>query len=251
MVGQIGDLACAGCGDSGFDWRVWLFTRLDAVEEILHVGDGAVAEAVCPQDRVVFARHAFAMDAKAEAVKLQGCFGAAEFEAAVIDRGGHRALVNDIEAGIAHRCLKGVGAIPVLEDIFVSEDLRAFGLVGFHGPVHDVDPVGEQIDHGATAKVPKPAPEIEFFLVAERLIWSGAEPLLPIEGLGVDGLVRRECEVVLPPIGPDLRYAAEATALDEIHGIAKVAPVALLHATLQDLLPERTAWVRVAASSMV
>src|SRR5882672_7215023 len=47
-VGQIGDLAGAGCGNSGFDWRVGLFAGLDAIEEILQVVDGAIAEAVCP-----------------------------------------------------------------------------------------------------------------------------------------------------------------------------------------------------------
>ena len=46
MVGEIGYVASAGRGDSGFDWGIWLFAGLDAVEEILHMGDGAVLEAV-------------------------------------------------------------------------------------------------------------------------------------------------------------------------------------------------------------
>src|SRR5205085_1147121 len=41
-----------------------------------------------------------------------------------------------------------------------------------------------------------------------------------------------------PPIRPDLRDAAEAAALDEIYGIAEVAPAALLHSALQDLFAE-------------
>jgi hypothetical protein len=61
----------------------WLLTGLNAVEEILDVGDGAVLETVCPDDRVGFGRNAFAIDAKAAAVELQGCVTAAEFEAAV------------------------------------------------------------------------------------------------------------------------------------------------------------------------
>src|SRR6266850_963359 len=112
-VGQIGDLAGAGCGNSGFDWRVGLFTGLDAIEEILHVVDGAVTEAVCPDDWIVLGRHAFVIDAKAAAVELQGCVRAAELEAAVVDRGGHHALIDHIEAGIAESCLNGVGAIPL------------------------------------------------------------------------------------------------------------------------------------------
>jgi len=89
---------------------------------------------------------------------------------------------------------------------------------------------------GATAGVPKPAPEIESFCI-ERLLGSAALPLLPIEGLHVDRLERLRCvgEIVLPPIGADLRNAAEAAALDEVDSVAKVAPTALLHAALQDL----------------
>src|ERR1700719_1850732 len=53
-VGQIGDLARASCGDSGFDRCVWLFAALDAVEKVLHVRNGAVAETLCLDDRIVF-----------------------------------------------------------------------------------------------------------------------------------------------------------------------------------------------------
>src|SRR6266481_6885194 len=99
-IGQIGDLTGAGCGNSRFDWRVGLFACLDAIEEILHVVDGAIAEAVCLDDWIVLGRHAFVIDAKAAAVELQGCVRSAKLEAAVVDRGGHHALVHDIEAGI-------------------------------------------------------------------------------------------------------------------------------------------------------
>src|SRR5882757_9513209 len=163
------------------------------------------------------------MDGEAAAINFEGGFGAAEFQATVVDGGGHGAFVNDIEAGIAKCGLKSVRAIPLREDMFIGEDLRVGGLIGFHGPVDDVNPVGEQIGHGATARIPEPAPEIEPFCV-ERLLGSAALPLLPIEGLHVDGLERLRCvgEIVLPPIGPDLRDAAEAAALYEIDGIAKV-----------------------------
>src|SRR5712672_722817 len=236
VVGEVGYVAGAGRGDSGFDWGIGLFAGLDAVEEILHVGDGAVLEAVGAEDGIAFGGGTFAMDGEAGAIDFQGRFGAAEFQAAVVDGGGHGAFVDDIEAGIAQRGLKGIRAIPLREDVFIGEDLRVGGLIGFHGPVHNVNPVGEQISHGATARVPKPAPEIESLCV-ERLLGSAALPLLPIEGLHVDRLERLRCvgEIVLPPIGADLRNAAEAAALNEIHGVAKVAPTALLHAALQDL----------------
>ena len=101
--------------------------------------------------------------------------------------------------------------------------------------MHDVDPVREKIGHRAAAKVPIPAPEIEF-VFAEGLIGSTPEPLLPVERLCVDGLARPGRQIVLPPIGPHLRHAPEAAALNEIDGVAKMAPTALLHAALQYLL---------------
>src|SRR5258706_13098702 len=80
-VGQIGDLAGAGCGNSRFDWRVGLFAGLDAIEEILHVVDGAIAEAVCLDDWIVLGRQAFVIDAKAAPVELQVCVAAAKLKA--------------------------------------------------------------------------------------------------------------------------------------------------------------------------
>src|SRR5439155_519713 len=98
----------------------------------------------------------------------------------------------------------------------------------------DIDPMGKEIGHGAAAKVPKPAPAVELFF-AKGLVGSVAEPLLPIERLDFDGVVFAPRQIVLPPIGADLGNAAEAAALNQIHGIAEMAPTALLHAALQDL----------------
>ena len=70
-VGQIRDLPGAGCGDSGFDRRVRLFAALDAVEEVLHVVDGAVAEGVGLEDGIVFGWHAFAIDAKSRRLSFR------------------------------------------------------------------------------------------------------------------------------------------------------------------------------------
>src|SRR5260221_603714 len=85
VVGEVGYVAGAGCGDSGLYWSVGIFTGLDAVEEILHVGDGAVLEAVGAEDRVALGRGAFAVDGEAAAINFEGGVGAAEFEAAVVD----------------------------------------------------------------------------------------------------------------------------------------------------------------------
>ena len=108
-------------------------------------------------------------------------------------------------------------------------------LVGLHSPVDHVDPVSEEVGHGAAAEIPEPAPKIKFFF-AERLIGSATEPLLPVESLGVHRLVIADPgEIVLPPVGADLWDAAEAAALDQVDGVAEVAPTALLHAALENL----------------
>src|SRR5260370_37557351 len=100
---------------------------------------------------------------RSAAVELQGCVRAAEFEAAGVDRGSHRAFVNDIEAGGAQRCLKSVGGIPLLEAVFVRADLRVCGLVGFHSPAHAYDHVGALVGAGAPARIPEPAAQISVF----------------------------------------------------------------------------------------
>src|SRR5207249_8345680 len=84
----------------------------------------------------------------------------------------------------------------------------------------DIDPMGKEIGHGAAAKVPKPAPAVELFF-AKGLVGSVAEPLLPIERLDFDGVVFAPRQIVLPPIGADLGNAAEAAALNQIHGDRK------------------------------
>ena len=53
VVGQVADVSCTRGGDPGFYRRVRLFARLDALEEILHMCDGAVAEAVFGQNRIL------------------------------------------------------------------------------------------------------------------------------------------------------------------------------------------------------
>ena len=112
--------------------------------------------------------------------------------------------------------------------------MRDARLVGLHGPMHDIDPVREEIGHRAAAEIPEPAPAEEFFF-AEGLIGRAAEPLLPIERCGSTTGFGPCALVVLPPVGADLRDAAEAAALNEIDGVAEVAPTALLHAALEDL----------------
>ncbi len=123
----------------------------------------------------------------------------------------------------------------MFEDVFVAEHVCDARLVGLHRPVHDVDPVGEKIGHRAATEIPELTPD-EKFVFAEGLIGCVAEPLLPVERAGVDDLARAMRLVVLPPVGADLGDAAEAAALDEIDGVAEMAPTALLHAALEDLL---------------
>src|SRR5437879_12039445 len=149
------------------------------------------------------------IDAKAAAVELQGCVRAAEVEAAIVDRGGHHALVEDIDAGIAASCLNGVGTIPLLEDVFIGEHLHMARLIGFHGPVHDVDPVGEEVGHGAATKIPEPPPAVELRF-ADGLIGSAAEPPPPIKDLGIERSGRHDDAVAPPPMRSGWGHAPTA-----------------------------------------
>ena len=78
-------MAGARGSDSGFHGCVWLFTRPDAFEEILHVSDGSIAEAF-PREHWILSRlRIFAVNGESAAVDLQGCFGSTKLQAAIID----------------------------------------------------------------------------------------------------------------------------------------------------------------------
>src|SRR5215467_3380414 len=94
--------------------------------------------------------------------------------------------------------------------------------------------MSEEIRHSATAEVPIPAPNVKLFFTV-GLIRSVAEPPLPIQRLDIHCLAISPPEVVLPPIGPNLRDAPKAASLNQVHGVAKVAPAPLLHPALQNL----------------
>ena len=224
----------AGSGDSCFDRSVRLFAALHAVEEVLHVCDGAVSVAAFAKCGILFAGQSFAIDGHAASIELEGCVGAAEFEAAVVDRRSHHAFIDNVESWIAQGRLHCVGTLPLIEDVFVAQHERVLRLVRFHRPLGHVDPVGEEVGHGASAEVPEPAPAV-IFLDAEWLIGSAAEPLLPIELFRVDGFRDPADVVVLPPVSSDLDDPPKASTLDQFDGIAEVGPAALLHAALQDL----------------
>lgn len=83
MVGEIADVAGSGGGDACFDGGVWLSTGLDAVEEVAHVGDGAVFKALFFQGGIAVAFYSFAMDAHAGTVELDSDFGSAELDTAI------------------------------------------------------------------------------------------------------------------------------------------------------------------------
>jgi len=61
----------------------------------------------------------------------------------------------------------------LLENIFVAKYLHVSRLIGFHRPMHHVNPVREEISHRAATKVPEPTPVVILF-VTEDLIGSAA-----------------------------------------------------------------------------
>src|SRR5260370_23241562 len=115
LVGEVADVAGTRGGDPGFYRRGRLFPGLDALEEILHVRNRAVAEVVCREDRILPLIDPLAMDGEAIAIKLQSGFRPAEFKAATVDRGVHHSLVDDVKAGVAEGCLDRVWTIPLIE----------------------------------------------------------------------------------------------------------------------------------------
>src|SRR6516164_557032 len=101
--------------------------------------------------------------------------------------------------------------------------------------MHDVNPMRAKIGHCSAAEIPEPAPAIEFFF-GKSVRRCVAQPLLPIERLCVHRLEIRSWLVILPPISANLRHAPDASALNQVDRIAKVAPATLLHAALQNFL---------------
>ena len=86
----------------------------------------------------------FMINSETAPVELQGCLCPTEFQSTVVDGRIHHAFVDHIEAGIAERRLNRVGTIPLIENVFVGKHLRLSRLVGFHSPVHHIDPMGEK-----------------------------------------------------------------------------------------------------------
>src|SRR6266496_5291373 len=107
--------------NSGLYRCIRFFSTLDAIEEVFHVINGAVAVAVRRDNRILVPWRAFTIDAESTTSKLQGRVSAAELEAAVVDRRTHHSLIHHIKIGIAVRRLDGVGTIPRIENIFVCQ----------------------------------------------------------------------------------------------------------------------------------
>src|SRR5215472_2835961 len=165
VIGEIADVTRAGGGYTGFHRSVRLFARLDAVEEILHVGDGAITVASLCKNRILPAGNAFAMDRETTAIDLQSRFSPAKFKAPVIDGRTHHAFVDHVESRIAEGSLNGVWTIPLIENALVRKHHSVLGLICLHCPMHHVDPVREKVGHGAAAKIPEPAPMDELLLI--------------------------------------------------------------------------------------
>ena len=199
------------------------------------MGDGSIFEAVFFQQRILVASDTLVPEAHAGAIDLEGRLGAAELQASVVDRRAHHALVDDIEAGVAEGGLDGVGTLPLLLDVGITEHEGVGWFVGLHCPMHDVDPVREEVGHCAATEGPVPTPAIEL-LCAEGLIGCAPEPLLPVQLRDVHRLWDPVQVVVLPPVSSRLRHSTQRAALNQIDGVAEVAPASLLHAALQNLL---------------
>ena len=65
MVGEVAHVPRPRRGHPSFHRRVRLFAALDARQEILHVGNGAVAKAALRKNRVLPAFHALTINGEA------------------------------------------------------------------------------------------------------------------------------------------------------------------------------------------
>ena len=203
-------------------------------KEILHVVDRSVAEAVFVEDGILADFTPSRYRPKAAAVELQGGLGAAELEATVVDGGAHHAFIHYVEPGVTERGLNGVGAIPFVEDVFVAEHLRLAGVSDFMAQC-------ATSIQCANRSVMAPPPKFQY--QRQRLYFSRLK--------GCSGVAPSHCfqsrvgcrlasastrlVIVLPPIGSDLGDSAQPAPLNELDGITKVSPAALLHPALQDL----------------
>ncbi len=234
LKGEIANLPGAGAGDSGFYRGIRFLARFDAVEEIAHVVDSSVLETSLGENGIAFA-HALAINFEAATGEFEGSFRTAELKTSIVNRRNHSSFVANLEAAIAEACEQRIGALPLLKDVTIAHHLGRVRLHGVHGPVDDVDPVGEEIGHSAAAKIPEPAPS-PVFLVRKWLGGRGTEPLLPIEQLLIDRFNWPIRLIILIPICADLRDAPDVIALDEFGSALKMPPTALLHAALQNSL---------------
>src|ERR1035437_4656220 len=84
-VSHVPNMACARGRNSSLDGSIWLLARLDAVEEVLHVRDRAVADAVFSEDRVLSIQYSLPIDTEAAPINLHSRLSATELKAAIID----------------------------------------------------------------------------------------------------------------------------------------------------------------------
>src|SRR5882757_2468153 len=124
---------------------------------------------------ILIALHALVINSHPTAIDLQGCFCPAKLKSAIVNGGTHHALIHHIKPWIAECRLDSIRTVPLLEDVLVGDDLSLAWLIGLHGPVHHVDPMGKQVCHSSSAEIPEPSPAVELFL-AERLVRRRSEP---------------------------------------------------------------------------
>jgi hypothetical protein len=119
--------------------------------------------------------------------------------------------------------------------------MRAHGKDGngkraFHKPMHDVDPMREQVRERSTAEVPVAAP-VEVACRVHGLIRRGAKKRLPVELGGVQiRVVPVPLGVILIPMGLNKSDLPEHSGVEKQRfRFGDVRPTSLLHANLQDL----------------
>src|SRR5207253_6334970 len=86
QVSVVADVSGTRRGYAGLYGRIRVLSRLDALEEILHVRDGAVAEIPFREHRVLIFAGTLAIESEAATIDLQRRIRPAELDSTIIDR---------------------------------------------------------------------------------------------------------------------------------------------------------------------
>lgn len=172
----------------------------------------------------------------ASPVEIQRAVRAHQFDHGGVARIAERAFEIDLHFlfGIVQDGLNGVGRFPdALGGKPVADTGGGGWMVKAENPVHDVDLVDHEVSKDAAAEIPEPAPLAEAVRI-EILSACGAEPGLPIDGAGIDGVLLGGARGIAIPGDVGFVDLADLAGENEVAALFHVRHAALLGTDLDD-----------------